>query len=422
MYSPTDTSNDSLFNSSSSQFSFPFGDGAGQTGPVIVLHNQMMLQQQFLQYSATSYWDIKLPFSSSYLVRSGNFIPFGPPQDISVLQEHCNLLEQQLMKVTTECNTVKSLFNKLASAVQMPLANPSNLATLPLYLKKPKLVNQNMALKTWGKLAENGWKLEYLCMKSYSAWSKHHLDDSGHWKKVIKDEDGSESDSNSKKKCKISSASPFLSSKKIKDCKLLTIVDTGDEKLKELPALQAPAIPHVKDMAPLIAKSQLVSGYTELASANGSCQQRGTTIPTLSPIHYSASLPIESSVLPTSTSPKRGAAGNGETMVATNDKENVPSLQWAESVPRPAISCNPMNMLTAAAARVKMAALPPPPLSNLCIIRWQKQVNKDGTKDKFQMYYDSLTKTQHKAYDEEAKDLVQKNAWVKATIENGTLH
>ncbi|KAI6042899.1 hypothetical protein EDC04DRAFT_2600556 [Pisolithus marmoratus] len=54
MYSPNDTSNDWLFNSSSSQFLFLFGDNAGQTGPAIVLHNQMMLQQQFSQYSATS--------------------------------------------------------------------------------------------------------------------------------------------------------------------------------------------------------------------------------------------------------------------------------------------------------------------------------------------------------------------------------
>lgn len=240
-------------------------------------------------------------------------------------------------------------------------------------------------------------------------------------------------------------------------------MDAGDEKPEELPASQAPAIPHVKHIAPLIAKSQPMSGYAELASANGSCQPRGATIPTLSPIRYSPSLPIDSGELPTSTSPKRGAAGNGEAMVAANDKENVPSLQWAESEPRLAVSCNPMNTLAAAAARVKMAALPPPPKDelnvagnsdiaagteskdrpetgssgktrtkfrpsgtkngrNLCIIRWLKHVNKEGTKDEFRMYYDSLTKTQHEAYDEEAKDLVQKNAWVKATIENGVLH
>ncbi|KIK19065.1 hypothetical protein PISMIDRAFT_72794, partial [Pisolithus microcarpus 441] len=55
-----------------------------------------------------------------------------------------------------------------------------------------------MALDTWGKastsalqfirlqtekefplfkLADNGWKLEYICTKTYSAWRKHHLDD-----------------------------------------------------------------------------------------------------------------------------------------------------------------------------------------------------------------------------------------------------
>ncbi|KAI6029524.1 hypothetical protein BKA83DRAFT_101402, partial [Pisolithus microcarpus] len=97
-----------------------------------------------------------------------------------------------------------------------------------------ELVNCNMAPKTWGeasastcqtfhrilecdfplfKLAENGWKLEYLCTKTYSAWSKHDLDDNSCWKKVIKDGDGADSHSDLMKKCKIPSMLAFVSSK-----------------------------------------------------------------------------------------------------------------------------------------------------------------------------------------------------------------
>ncbi|KAI5991186.1 hypothetical protein EDD15DRAFT_2369106 [Pisolithus albus] len=296
MYSLADTSNDSPFSfssSSGSQFSIPFGDDNSQTGLGISSRSQTTPQKQFSQYPANS--------NSSY--PTSTFTPFGPPPDISALRERCNLLEQQLTKVTTERDTVKSLFDQLASAVQIPLANPSNLAGLPFYLEKPnekpptrnshpsvqfwrqqdyeewldtpealissngkygflededgkslladtlkairkairagwmELVNHNMAPKTWGKasasarqtfhrilerdfplfkLAENGWKLEYLCTKTYSAWSKHHLDDNGQWKKVIKDEDGADSDSDLKKKRKIPSNSASVPSKKIK--------------------------------------------------------------------------------------------------------------------------------------------------------------------------------------------------------------
>lgn len=37
------------------------------------------------------------------------------------------------------------------------------------------------------KLAENGWKLEYICTKTYSAWRKHHLDDAGNLKRATRD-------------------------------------------------------------------------------------------------------------------------------------------------------------------------------------------------------------------------------------------
>lgn len=242
------------------------------------------------------------------------------------------------------------------------------------------------------------------------------------------------------------------------------IVDTGDRKFEELPASQGPAIPDSKHVVPPIARSPPAFVYTESASANDNCEPSNAGIPTLSLDHYSLNPPIESQ-LPASSNLKN-AIGNEEPVVTTDEKENVPSLeslQGAESDPRPAVSYNPMNTLAAAAARVKITALPPPPKDeskvagtselaaeteskgrpeagsssknrtkfrpsgtkngrNLCIIRWLKHVNKEGTKDEFRMYYDKLSKTQHEAYNKEAKDLVEKNTWVKATIENGILH
>ncbi|KAI6009806.1 hypothetical protein EDC04DRAFT_2610535 [Pisolithus marmoratus] len=37
------------------------------------------------------------------------------------------------------------------------------------------------------KLMENGWKLKYICNKTYSSWRKHHQDNSGNLKRTICD-------------------------------------------------------------------------------------------------------------------------------------------------------------------------------------------------------------------------------------------
>ncbi|KAI5990442.1 hypothetical protein EDD15DRAFT_2196017 [Pisolithus albus] len=60
---------------------------------------------------------------------------------------------------------------------------------------------------------------------------------------------------------------------------------------------------------------------------------------------------------------------------------------------------------------------------NLCILRWLKQVNANGQKEEFRTYYEkTLTATQREDYDNEARQLVKDNGWVKVTIENGKLH
>lgn len=231
-------------------------------------------------------------------------------------------------------------------------------------------------------------------------------------------------------------------------------MDTGDGKLEELPAPQALAIPDSNHVVPPIARSPPVFVHTESASTDDNCE----------PSNYSPTS-LTQSQLPASSNLKN-AIGNEGPMVTTDEKENIPSpesVQGAESDPRPAMSYNPMNTLAAAAARVKVIAPPPPPRDeskvagtsepaadteskggpetgsssktrtkfrpsgtkngrNLCIIGWLKHIDKEGTKDEFRVYYNKLTKAQREAYDEEAKDLVEKNSWVKATIEKGTLH
>ncbi|KAI5988733.1 hypothetical protein EDD15DRAFT_2198823 [Pisolithus albus] len=65
---------------------------------------------------------------------------------------------------------------------------------------------------------------------------------------------------------------------------------------------------------------------------------------------------------------------------------------------------------------------------NLCILWWLKQVNANGQKEEFHVYYEkTLTATQREDYNNEAKQLisdiqVKDNGWVKAVIENGKVY
>ncbi|KAI6115505.1 hypothetical protein EDD16DRAFT_1520668 [Pisolithus croceorrhizus] len=148
-----------------------------------------------------------------------------------------NLINQGNVKVMSEHDTIKYLFDQLMNMIKLPTCNLSLMKTdyndwldsaeatgsnhsLYAYLEDengnvPKsktlgkihralcagwqeLGQHGMALDTWGKastsmlqficlqmekefplfkLADNGWKLEYICTKMYSAWRKHHLDD-----------------------------------------------------------------------------------------------------------------------------------------------------------------------------------------------------------------------------------------------------
>jgi hypothetical protein len=113
-----------------------------------------------------------------------------------------------------------------------------------------ELVNRQLAPKSWGKLtttghefihslmekayplftlAHNGWKLDYLCRSSYSAWRRNHLDDDGNWKsrKDVNhddsddDSDGADSLDVKSKKRKKAKCSKFEVPKKKLKCAFL---------------------------------------------------------------------------------------------------------------------------------------------------------------------------------------------------------
>ncbi|KAG1742885.1 hypothetical protein EDB19DRAFT_1827590 [Suillus lakei] len=165
------------------------------------------------------------------------------------LLKHCKVLELQIVKLTSECNTLKLMFQQLASAVQLPQTDSLDLDYSPdscqanhrkvSYLedengdpltnmivkaiwKLPhgawaELVRCKLALKTWGKatatarqivhtlmentyplfkFADDGWKFNYLMSMLYSAWRRNHINDDEDWKKKHVDNDDEEDKSN----------------------------------------------------------------------------------------------------------------------------------------------------------------------------------------------------------------------------------
>ncbi|KAG2743508.1 hypothetical protein P692DRAFT_201870030 [Suillus brevipes Sb2] len=53
-------------------------------------------------------------------------------QQIFALQEHCKALEQQILKLTTECNTVKAMLQQLTNAFSLPHTDPLKLEPVSL--------------------------------------------------------------------------------------------------------------------------------------------------------------------------------------------------------------------------------------------------------------------------------------------------
>ncbi|KAI6022659.1 hypothetical protein EDC04DRAFT_2900744 [Pisolithus marmoratus] len=245
------------------------------------------------------------------------------------------------------------------------------------------------------KFAENGWKLEYICTRAYPAWSKWYLDENGNLKRgtcdAIKEEalDDADEDFQDHK----------LSGKKRKAD---TEMEGSRNKKAKVPSVAAADSPEVTASG----GGQSATPSEDTAAMQSNVQQAFT---------------------------------------APSNKENMPV---ASDVTQPAVSYDPMSLLASTAAKVKITPLPPvpeppvksdpmpfrvsegeTPMDKKSKFRpsgtkngWS-QVNANGQKEEFRAYYDkTLTVTQREDYDNEAKQLVKDNGWVKAVIENGKLY
>ncbi|KAI6011093.1 hypothetical protein BKA83DRAFT_4395034 [Pisolithus microcarpus] len=507
------------------------------------------------------------PYLSHSLINQGN-----DSLRVAFLQERCNTLEQHLVKVMSERDTIKHLFDQLTNTIKIPNCDPSlvlngNLPLPPLasadekrptrsthpnvhfwtktdyddwldsaeaagsnrglyaYLEDengdvPKsetlgkirralragwreLGQRGMAPDTWGKastsalqfirlqiekefplfkLADNGWKLEYICTKTYSAWRKHHLDDDGNLKRSMRDmikEEALEDDNDleSHKPCsKKRKGPPDTTRPSNKKQKVDSAVLAPQPKAttpvhgrsptssssSSVPPLTSPDI--VVHVEPATPESPLCN-VDLLAEAEGATGEAAKQL-------------LNSEDCASTTLPAEAAVAQSipqEVGVTLVEKSSTPVANSTDtSNTATCVPYNPMNLLALAAAKVGATTLPPvlapstktpsnhdsmiaalpahpaPVASgvdeskagtqltkakaklrpsgtkngrNLCMLRWLKQVDTNGQKDDFRKYYDkTLMHAQREAYDKEAKQLIETNSWTKAIIERGILH
>ncbi|KAI6004688.1 hypothetical protein EDD15DRAFT_2444064 [Pisolithus albus] len=304
------------------------------------------------------------------------------------------------------------------------------------------------------KLANNGWKLDYLASTTYPAWQKGMLDDNGRWKqkkgkgfKIEDDENDNDGDSmdevGMKWKalvCK-SEAGPgkhlkgehmeeddsppsdmsttsFESSAVVLLAAIHTINTACDievpspfsdalcDCVEESTQCNLDADPSAMTINPLAALALAASKARDIPPLpllnpsqewQPSCMGSNETASKVRPI-----LELEDTVLLTATSPPSAA-----------------------STPSPPVVDNSMAAPVSKSTKGCKAKMHPGPAKNgrnLCAHHWRKQVQSSGTTEEFQKYYNSLTSTQRMAYDNEAAVLATNNTWDAKSICNGTLH
>ncbi|KAI5990605.1 hypothetical protein EDD15DRAFT_2279342 [Pisolithus albus] len=261
------------------------------------------------------------------------------------------------------------------------------------------------------KLANNGWKLDYLASTTYPAWQKGTLDDNGRWKqkkgkgfKIEDDENDNDGDSTDevgmKRKalvCK-SEAGPgkrlkgehteeddsppsdmlttsFESSAVVLPAAIHTINTACDievlspfsdalcDRVEESTQCNSDANPSAVTINPLAALALAASKARDIPP-----------LPLLDPSQESQPSCMDHAVLPTATSP--------------------PS---ATSTPSPPVVDNSMAAPVSKSTKGGKAKMRPGPAKNgcnLCAHRWQKQVQSSGSTKEFQKYYNSLTSAQ----------------------------
>ncbi|KAI6156858.1 hypothetical protein BKA82DRAFT_4345890 [Pisolithus tinctorius] len=448
-------------------------------------------------------------------------------------QEREQLMEMQIVKLITECDTIKSAFEVLANAVQ--LAQADSLAVDPLHFNvtplKPslatpashptptthpkicfwtqedwnawlvspeagqnpcgrygyledsegepltnailkdahkhahgaweELIQWNLAPKTWGKLgmtgrelfhhimemsyllfkfANNGRKLDHLASNMYSAWYTKCFTADGSLRpqgKCVKTEDESSEDEDETEHKKGKCTKKVIDGDILKGS-IINYTTSGDptsdnelyiepgypiiqmKSLIEAPAAKSVIETHVMQAEDIsMNKENIVPHGTPRMAAN-----KVITNPFILPnIFLQASttiLEIPGVLTAPSASVKAPVSSVASSMTLSASLPMQP--------PTPALFTHDFSACTyqfstcAGADRQVCKSIWLEEDVNQPYKEWMHQLKPNGTTEEFQSYYKGLCSDQVKAYEDEAYELVAKNAWVKETICQGTLH
>ncbi|KAG2743070.1 hypothetical protein P692DRAFT_20878970 [Suillus brevipes Sb2] len=234
-------------------------------------------------------------------------------QQIFALQEHCKALEQQILKLTTGCDTVKAMFQQLANAVSLPHTDPLKL--------EPASLIPLLATTTNSKTRPNSKSHPHRTTGGNLLKSKKGSDES----------DNENSNLHKGKKHRLSSSlvKPKVAEKRIK-------VDIRSPPLPISPPLNFITLP------PLPVTTS-------------------TTYPPLSPSPQTPapteSLNLQLPVVGASPSPLPPPMSPAKPCSVNNDKENIPP-ETSLAAPRPMKITinNPLVTLALAAAKVNLPA------------------------------------------------------------------
>ncbi|KAI6034737.1 hypothetical protein BKA83DRAFT_4121788 [Pisolithus microcarpus] len=477
-------------------------------------------------------------YSSHDLANQANGAYMQESLQLTVLQDRCQTLEQHLVKVTAERDTIKNLFDQLVNMIKLPMCDPtlilsSNLPLLPFsnanekrptretnpnvrfwtktdyddWLDSPEAAGSNrglyaylkdengdvpksetlgkirkalragwrelgqrgMAPDTWGKastsaihfmhsqmekdfplfkLTENGWKLEYICTKTYSAWRKHHLDDAGNLKRATRDmvkEEALDDDDdledckpwNKKWKGHVETTTP--SKKKQKVDNIATVPQTkatttvhGKSFASPPSATSGTILDPAARVEPITLETRMVDGTrspsrpmetaritalpAETVVTQSNTQEAGTTMADKSNTTLLALAAAKVNAMP--------VPPVLECSIKTPPNHNITEARPSTNTPSDTSGGGESSASTLPTkSKAKLRPSGTKNGRNLCMLRWLKQVDANGQKDDFREYYDKiLTRARREAYDKEAKQLVETNNWTKTIIERGTLH
>ncbi|KAI6132168.1 hypothetical protein EDD16DRAFT_1852261 [Pisolithus croceorrhizus] len=343
-----------------------------------------------------------------------------------------------------------------------------------------ELVNRELTPPTWGRLsasgrqfihslmesafpdfkfANNGWKVDYLPSTTYPAWRKGMLDDNGKWKqkkgkvpKIEDDNDGESMDDVGTKRKAFAFKSEAGPGKRFKgehreegDLTPSTSTTSLSPPLSDssttsfepttgaLPsAMRASSIDTAHDSESLSPFADALCDHEKETVQQDANTTNVMSIDPLAALALAASkardilrLPLLDATqeLPSSSMDPNNVASN--TMPILELESAILPAATPMLSTMPAVVDDAMLASVNKSAKGSKAKMRPGPAKNgrnLCAHRWRKQAQLSGSTEEFQKYYNGLTSTQRKAYDDEAAVLATSNNWDTKTICNGTLH